>query len=415
VELSDSTDAGQLPAQSKPPAHPYTRLGGWLMFIVLVTAISVASSIVNWVESFETLVAVSGLGRAEFMFKSGPAWIAFSIFTMLSLLASIVFLVQTIRRNPHFFLVFHIRFAFGIVAQILALIFINSASQGQPNYLVNILLGTFVTVMWSLYYVKSKRVATYMGSYEYLRRNPITKRLNIATGDRYVENTLPNVGEDISRIGWCEMNKTVFRNIVMVIFAVALVVLIVEDSVDRVAHHRITMEFNNNRAVLRGLSTDLDARTYQSSADSWSSPRIIYFINFESSSAVAKTSGFLSGSDYDLTHDLLCQIVLSGGKTLPPEVVGGLDAEQQSEIFKSYNNYLWKTGWQDGSSRSSKHGLYISSLIGIFRELRENGDPRLKEYEEEYNFKNFDMDEYSTNIPLEVLVYLIETQGYEVR
>ena len=192
-------------------------------------------------------------------------------------------------------------------------------------------------------------------------------------------------------------------------FAVAFVVLNVNSSINRINRMTSMVEFNRNYAIFIGLR-DMGARHYHIPADD--GKHIIYFVDFETTDAIARSAGFLSLIDHDLTRDQLQRLALSGSSLSgwtpqPPELVGGLDAEQQAEIASNFKSY---TSTVDGD-----YCVFLCTLMDTFDELREEGGLIINDFDNRYNFENFVFSTPTFLVPFDVMIYLIEHQGYEVR
>ena len=392
----------------EPLPNPYTRLGGWMMFIVLTVMIGTISSVLGWVGSLRLLDAISDQRLVEVFFNSWEL-LTLSLLAVTSSLLCIVYIVQIIRRSPAFFLIFHIRVLLSIAAHIIAIIAIGDLEQESGVAALNLTLLIFEVFVWSCYYVASDRVATYMGSLDYLHRNPASRLFSrlysIIKDDEATEKT--HQFDDISRIGSSEMSKTTFRNTVMVVFAIAIVVLNVNESINSITRQINIVESRRNFGFFTGIR-DLGAWSYYARSDE--NKYVVYFVDLETTDVITRTTGFFSVSDYGLTRDQLQRIILNGSTIFgwtpqPPELVGGLDAEQQKAIAVNFSHY----------EDSHIFKEYIEALERTFNHLKREDGVMINEFESIYNFERIRFSSSWLVVPLEVMIYLIEFQGNEVR
>jgi len=159
----------------------YSKLGGWLSFFVIImiiiTAVYLLASIENLLRTpnrFEMLTEFAEL----YPESMGPAvWISFiaELGGLASGLFAILFLVQIFRRKPNFLRYFQImvivNFMYAIFAQLIPSIMVGYewlmfGSAGA--HIASLVYGPLMFFLWPLYYCKSVRVRTYMGSDEYM-------------------------------------------------------------------------------------------------------------------------------------------------------------------------------------------------------------------------------------------------------
>ena len=171
-----------IPAPEQKKTHPYQKLGGWLLFIVVSNIISL--SVVIALE-FTQAGTVSSL-RA--MLASGTVdWmLLFTQFvTLYALAMGAVQLIMIIRRDARFLRFYELSCVGTVVTSILSLITALSSvnwSDAMEAGLV-IFFAIFEAIapvgsifIWYAYYTQSVRVRTYMGSDEYLRLAWIAKK-----------------------------------------------------------------------------------------------------------------------------------------------------------------------------------------------------------------------------------------------
>ena len=162
----------QQPVSGKPVVGDprFQKLGGWLLFFVIcwgLAALSSLSSIVSLVGAANSLSAYgSGLAAASYLGVAA---------NILSAVISVLMIVFIAKRNPSFLRLYQI---LTIVALALNVVMAIASAVGMGGYgaavigsaLFGIVIGIGGLCLMTLYFCKSVRVRTYMGSTEYIDR-----------------------------------------------------------------------------------------------------------------------------------------------------------------------------------------------------------------------------------------------------
>lgn len=173
-------------------APDYHVLGGWLKFIVVTGYISAVLMFL----SAGTIVAQLAQYSRYFSYWPVNVWVLYVLAVALPLAVAIyeIIFVNKIRhKDPTFLRFYHIFAIIALVVSVGALAITGFNIQDVASTFEST-LGIFVGVfVWTLYFIKSKRVHVYMGSDEYLALSPLTRRFankpgNSASGnDRHPE------------------------------------------------------------------------------------------------------------------------------------------------------------------------------------------------------------------------------------
>jgi len=157
------------------------------MFVVIVNIIGVIYSIVQLVDVISTISDLRDYNMSSYSSVSAPTgWLMIGTVLMaVTLIGAIIFIAFIIRKNPNFVLVFHVITAIDILAALLIFIAVGSflsrmGVSAAEFYSTSIgaLIGAIAgLILWTMYFSKSIRVRTYMGSDEYLRRSPLTRNV----------------------------------------------------------------------------------------------------------------------------------------------------------------------------------------------------------------------------------------------
>lgn len=157
--------------QTQPYVDPkYQKLGGWLLFFVICWGLAALFGLYNVFSTLSTIVQYGRFfGAIQFLslFVSGLS-------SVFSIAVDVFIMLSIIKKNPKFLRLYQIlvvaNSAFGLLS-----ILISGAATGFYN--APIVIGTFIGViigcavgliLMTMYFCKSVRVRTYMGSTEYL-------------------------------------------------------------------------------------------------------------------------------------------------------------------------------------------------------------------------------------------------------
>jgi len=194
------------------PGHPYKKLGGWLVFLVVMAilgAVIKLFTLPDFIKAFQQL--------------AGGSWapLVDSLLNLAGLAMGVAFIVTVFRRGPRFLFFWQLGWAAALVKQLLfagGLIvefagksadeILEALEQAQPDRIAQLeeimaqsgltmekimpiivgvaaaigflaVLGCVLRFLFvTLYYRRSVRVRTYMGSGEYLRLAFFTRKAN---------------------------------------------------------------------------------------------------------------------------------------------------------------------------------------------------------------------------------------------
>jgi len=147
--------------------------------MIIGSVYSLIITIMNLVGDVSTL---DGVRSAPMLYPDGMETAALitliaEIAGLLAISLAILYLVDVFRRKPKFLLYYQIYVIVSILYTIFALIVPSSiigyehAMYGSMGFHVgNLIWGIMAFFLWTLYYCKSVRVRTYMGSDEYMER-----------------------------------------------------------------------------------------------------------------------------------------------------------------------------------------------------------------------------------------------------
>lgn len=170
--------------------HPYHKLGGFLLAIVVLGYIGAAVMIIEAIVLLIQMNQITGL-LEMFGVSSGAFTLLFVVMALLYLLIAAVLFVMLhkIRHKDHTFLRFyHIVCTVEIVLFLILIIAMYSFVKSIPyvsyvydgnvgSMITSLILSIAVMVAYTVYFVKSVRVRTYMGSDRYIRLSPYTKNV----------------------------------------------------------------------------------------------------------------------------------------------------------------------------------------------------------------------------------------------
>jgi len=154
--------------------------------VTIIGVIFTAITLMGYVEEID---AVNSLNQILGLGISTGTLIFAIILIVLSLVANVIFVVFLVKRNPNCVLIFHISIITYIIGLAIVLGFYGSlieslgstlvsASESAELYstqIIEIVRMIGFMILWTIYFRKSVRMRTYMGSDEYLRKSPLTK------------------------------------------------------------------------------------------------------------------------------------------------------------------------------------------------------------------------------------------------
>ncbi|MCR5010191.1 MAG: zinc ribbon domain-containing protein [Clostridia bacterium] len=154
--------------------HPYQQLGGYLKFTVIggtiVAVLAIIGMIAEMIPVFRMMSYVSRYTNMTFAYIMIIVLMIFSIVVY----ALIIKLMMMIKNKDQRFLWFYHKLA---IAGTLVVFVLQWISNGFGTAVVHLVLFFLLYFVYTLYFVKSVRVRTYMQSDEYLRIDPLTRKV----------------------------------------------------------------------------------------------------------------------------------------------------------------------------------------------------------------------------------------------
>ena len=140
------------------PTKDYTRLGGWLMFFVVMNFVVAGLFLFNIARAFLTPL----IPNVETT--------TLSLQTMLSMLPfaiSFISSIMIIRKDSRFLFVLQIYYIASLIYNMMWIAMGKLSPGGIAQYVV---MMAVVPLLWTLYFCRSKRVNAYMGGDEYKQK-----------------------------------------------------------------------------------------------------------------------------------------------------------------------------------------------------------------------------------------------------
>jgi hypothetical protein len=181
VKCGYSFAAAEVP-QSQPPTYyqqpyadpvrqqGYSTLGGWLLVIVILNAITLIFSFYTTISGIGTVFEIAAYGSPLMTFLVAvEQLINIGIITM-----TIIFIVKLLTRDSSFLLFEQIGRILGCAVQIYGII-VYVALIGSADEIITSSMSTLIGTaagffLFTLYYCRSVRVRTYMGGDEFKRK-----------------------------------------------------------------------------------------------------------------------------------------------------------------------------------------------------------------------------------------------------
>ena len=157
--------------------HKYKKLGGWLLMFVIYYFLQVCGVFLQFGEG-----GMLDILRGWQMYDGAQGWLLLGS-QVLSLLLIIVYVftaLELVRRDPYFLHTRQLAFIFtglDIVLRMLCGFIYGFEGFGLPALLLQEAFLVLGLLFIMLYYTRSVRVRTYMGSDEYLREAFFTKKV----------------------------------------------------------------------------------------------------------------------------------------------------------------------------------------------------------------------------------------------
>ncbi len=154
--------------------HPYQKLGGYLAFTVyggtVVSVLAIIGMIVTMIPIFKALKYLSRYGNMSFLYILAIILILFAI-VLYGLIIKLMIMIKN--KNQKFLWFYHKV----VIAETLVTFVLRWITSGFGQSLVYLIFYALMFFLYTLYFVKSVRVRTYMQSDEYLRIDPLTRNV----------------------------------------------------------------------------------------------------------------------------------------------------------------------------------------------------------------------------------------------
>ena len=159
------------------------RLGGWLLVIVVLSIISSVQGLFGMFETKGDLNTAAQFSKLEGLASATGLADLCGFLAFAYWISGVIFTIMLLTKNKRFFLAFLITEVLSLVYITVLMHFTSYIIPGfqffdYPLLVIITLLAVVELIVFSLYFVSSKRVRIYMGSEEYLKVNPFAKRLN---------------------------------------------------------------------------------------------------------------------------------------------------------------------------------------------------------------------------------------------
>lgn len=145
----------------------YKTLGGWLLFFLICWGISALRALLDLVQ-YLRMIAYFGIGYVQPAFGS-------ILVDLVSIGLSVIMIVLIVQRHPKFLRIYQILTIVNIALSLFVIVplaFTMGSTNAAPvlaaGFAGTVLGGVVGLVLMTMYFCKSVRVRTYMGSAEYL-------------------------------------------------------------------------------------------------------------------------------------------------------------------------------------------------------------------------------------------------------
>lgn len=154
--------------------HPYHKLGGYLAFTVyggtVVSVLAIIGMIVTMIPIFRALKYLSRYASMSFLYIIAILLIVVAI-VLYGLIIKLMLMIKN--KNQRFLWFYHKV----VIAETLVMFVLQWVTNGFGQGLVYLIFFALMFFLYTLYFVKSVRVRTYMQSDEYLRIDPLTRNV----------------------------------------------------------------------------------------------------------------------------------------------------------------------------------------------------------------------------------------------
>ena len=168
-------DPAPAPKEYMYAAHPYQKLGGWLLLFTIIPFIALPFGLFTQIRDLSQFSYARDL--------AGTLYLLAKVIYFVNLGFNLTGSVMVIQRKPWLLRVRQINLLIAVLQIIItytrsAIIADEAAALMAIAMLVMaIIIGPIELYLFMLYYFRSVRVRTYMGSDEYLRRAFFTKKI----------------------------------------------------------------------------------------------------------------------------------------------------------------------------------------------------------------------------------------------
>ncbi len=147
----------------------YQTLGGWLLFFTIGWGIGALSSISTIFSGFSSLATLLRYNQANFALPT----LVLILVSMVSIATDVIMVIFMVKRVPKFLRYYQIISIVNIGMSVLLAILYSVASRSYGGLfftsgITGIVLGALGLVLMTMYFCKSVRVRTYMGTSEYV-------------------------------------------------------------------------------------------------------------------------------------------------------------------------------------------------------------------------------------------------------
>jgi len=158
--------------------HRYKKLGGWLLIFVISLLLQIAAAVLAQFGEGGLLDVLRGWS----LYDGAQAYLllAGQVVSLLLILIHVFVVAEILQRDPYFLRTLQMAFvvaAINLLVQLAGGYFYGFEGYGLLMLVLQGVVFPFGVLFAMLYYTRSVRVRTYMGSDEYLRLAFLTKKM----------------------------------------------------------------------------------------------------------------------------------------------------------------------------------------------------------------------------------------------
>lgn len=171
-------ETSQMQDNNRQSAYPqYEKFGGWLIVFSILIMLGVVVNLRNGLGTIN--ISRDAMGYLDLLpdaFRTAVQIdLVAAIVVLITVVFQIVFLVNLFRRNANFLKFLQLAIICAFIATVLGLISANMVREFLEQEIFAQLIGTLVgnvigLILYTMYYSRSVRVRTYMGSDEFLEK-----------------------------------------------------------------------------------------------------------------------------------------------------------------------------------------------------------------------------------------------------